>query len=64
MVDKKETWSRLTAALNEILDAVDLLEGIEMDEDQQQEQFNVIKNAAQTARSAVHEYIRPDLEEN
>jgi hypothetical protein len=59
---KLETWTKLTSALQEIIDAAELIEGFELDEDGLENQATIIKEAAQKVRSIAHDYIRPDKE--
>lgn len=62
MTDRMEVWKKATDALREMLDAADQIEMADI-EDIYVEQIVVIRKLCQDIRAELHEYIRPDLEE-
>ena len=63
-MDKKLAWSKIVDALQEIIDEVDMVEDMDdMSAMQLNELAANIKAAAQKVRSAAHDYIRPDKED-
>jgi hypothetical protein len=63
MIDRFMVWNTIVAALSEIGDAVEVIEGFELNATDLQAQLEIIKSAQQKVRSAAHGYIRPDLPE-
>ncbi|MCS4089273.1 hypothetical protein [Rhizobium sp. BK176] len=60
MVDRLETWKSIVQGLQRIEDAVDLIEGVELEEDDLEIQLLAIRSSLKDIRNAAHDFIRPD----
>lgn len=60
MVDRIETWKSIVRSLQVIEDAVELIDGIELDESDLANQLEAIRRAVKDVRGAAHDYIQPD----
>ncbi|MCZ7861054.1 hypothetical protein O9X98_06510 [Agrobacterium salinitolerans] len=60
MVDRIETWKSIVQSLQLIDDAVELIDGIELDESDLAAQLDAIRRAVKEVRGAAHDFIQPD----
>lgn len=58
--DKSATWKTIRDQLQKITDAADMIEGFELEEEDQIEQITTIKAAVRRVREAAHDYIKPN----